>query len=412
MPSSTPLHTACCIVGGGPAGMMAGFLLARAGVEVIVLEKHADFFRDFRGDTIHPSTMEVIHELGLLDAFLQVPHQQLPQIGGQMGDYSFTPADFSHLPTTCKFIALMPQWDFLDFIASNAKRYPTFTLKMEHEVTELIWEADRVIGVRAKTPQGTVEVHADLVIGADGRASQVRTASHLDVMDIGAPFDVLWMRLSRHEDDPERSLGNFSPGKAIVTINRQDYWQCGYLIRKGDFEAIKQRGLPAFQSDVGEAAPFLRERATELDSWDKIKLLTVQINRLTKWHLPGLLCIGDSAHAMSPMGGVGINLAIQDAVATANILAEPLRQKCVTETLLQHVQERRELPTRLTQNLQVFLQNRFLLPLLNRPDKLTIGWPVHALNHFPILRRIPGRIIGMGFRPEHVRTRDYYSNQR
>jgi 2-polyprenyl-6-methoxyphenol hydroxylase-like FAD-dependent oxidoreductase len=410
MPDIQKFRTTCCIAGGGPAGVMTGYLLARAGVEVMVLEKHADFFRDFRGDTIHPSTLEVLHELGILEPFLKIPHQKLPQIGGQIGDYSFIPADFSHLPTQCKYIALMPQWDFLDFLAQNGRRYPAFQMKMNHEVTDLLWNNGRVTGVRAKTPDGIVEVTADLVIGADGRGSQVRAQSGLEVHDIGAPFDVLWLRISRSPSDPERSLGNFRKGKALVTINRQDYWQCGYLIKKGAFETIKQQGLEKFQADTGEVAPFLKDRVHELDSWDKIRLLTVQINRLTHWHLPGLLCIGDSAHAMSPVGGVGINLAIQDAVATANLLAEPLREKRLTESDLIHVQKRRELPAKLTQAAQVFVQKHFLLPALSMTNDPPPPLLARLFNIFPVLRRIPARLIGMGVRPEHVHTPEHKAN--
>jgi len=398
------LHTTCCIAGGGPAGMMLGLLLARAGVDVIVLEKHADFFRDFRGDTIHPSTMEVLHELGMLDDFLKLPYQKAEQIQGTIGDFKFIAADFTHLPVRCKFIALIPQWDFLAFIASHAKKYPTFHLKLEHEVTDLIWEGERVAGVRAKTKQGTVEIRADLVVGADGRGSCVREQSHLKVTDFGAPFDVLWMRISRDANDPVQSLGNFQSGRALITINRKDYWQCGFLIPKGMLEPIKQKGLAAFQEDIAQTAPFLRERVGELDSWDKIKLLTVQVNRLDRWHLPGLLCIGDAAHAMSPMGGVGINLAIQDAVATANILAAPLRDKEVTEETLARVQQRRTWPTQMTQRLQIFMQNVFLLHVLDSNQKISTPLFPKLLARFPILRRIPARVIGMGFRPEHVHT--------
>jgi 2-polyprenyl-6-methoxyphenol hydroxylase-like FAD-dependent oxidoreductase len=398
------LRTTCCIAGGGPAGMMLGYLLARAGVDVIVLEKHADFFRDFRGDTIHPSTLELLHELGVLEEFLQLPYQETRTIGGCIEGFEFTAADFTHLPTVCKFIAFIPQWDFLDFIARKAKRYPTFRLLLEHEVTELVWEAGRVIGIKAVTPRGPVEIEAELVVGADGRGSNVREQSKLEVIDLGAPFDVLWLRLSRQEDDLHQSLGHFQAGKALVMINRRDYWQCGYIIAKGMFDEIRKLGLAAFQENLVEIVPALRGRVKELDTWDKIRLLTVQVNRLRRWHLPGLLCIGDAAHAMSPMGGVGINLAIQDAVAAANLLAAPLRKKNVTEQLLHAIQRRRELPTRLTQGLQVFLQSRFLIHVLRGREKMEVPLFPKLLAHFPFLRRIPARIIGMGFRPEHIRT--------
>ncbi len=384
--------------------MMLGLLLARAGVEVMVLEKHADFFRDFRGDTIHPSTLEVIHELGLLEGLLKLPYQKVLSIGGQVGDLSFTLADFSHLPTVCPFVALMPQWDFLDFLASHARRYATFSLKMEHEVTDLLLESRKVVGVRAKAKGSDVEVRADLVVGADGRSSCVRAQSGLPLDEIGAPFDVLWMRLSRKESDPNQSLGNFRAGKALVTINRHDYWQCGYLIKKGAFEAIREKGLTAFQGDIATVAPFLADRVGSLASWDEIKLLTVQINRLRRWFKPGLLCIGDAAHAMSPVGGVGINLAIQDAVATANLLALPLREKRADEAPLARVQKRRSWPTWATQGLQVLVQKEVLLPALTHLDDPKPGWPLLLLNRIPFLRRIPGRLIGMGFRPEHIHS--------
>lgn len=383
---------------------MLGLLLARAGVDVMVLEKHADFFRDFRGDTIHPSTLELLYELGYIDDFLKLPIQRAEQIGGTISGFKFIAADFTHLPTHCKFMALAPQWDLLNFIADRARKYPTFHLKLEHEVTGLIRKGDRVIGVRAKTKTGDVQVTADLVIGADGRGSCVRDASGLAVTDFGAPFDVLWMRVSRDPNDPNQSLGNFRAGRGLITINRKDYWQCGYLIPKGSLEDLQQKGLAAFQDEVARTAPFLRERVKELDSWDKIKLLTVQINRLKRWHLPGLLCIGDAAHAMSPMGGVGVNLAIQDAVATANILTPRLLDGTVSEELLTRVQERRTWPVEMTQRLQVFMQNKFLLPVLDRQGELTPPWPVKLLARFPILRRIPARVIGMGLRPEHVQT--------
>ena len=384
--------------------MMLGYLLARAGVEVMVLEKHGDFFRDFRGDTIHPSTLELLHELGILADFLKLPHQTAETIGGHIGNFMFTAADFRHLPTQCKFIAFAPQWDFLNFLADHAKRHAPFHLKMEHEVTDLIREGKRVVGVRANTPQGPVEVMADLVVGADGRSSRVREQSGLKVKDLGAPFDVLWFRLSQKETDPHQSLGNFGAGRAMVMINRKDYWQCGYLIAKGQFDRIKDKGLAAFHRNIAELVPVLQDRVAELNAWDQIKLLTVQVNRLQRWHLPGLLCIGDAAHAMSPVGGVGINLAIQDAVAAANILATPLRDKTADEDTLAHVQMRREWPTQATQAAQVFLQNKFLFKILSAQGPMKPPLIAWLLAHFPILRRIPAYLIGVGVRPEHVET--------
>ena len=403
------ITTRCCIAGGGPAGMMLGFLLARAGVDVVVLEKHADFLRDFRGDTVHPSTLEVIHELGILEDFLKLPHSEVRQLGGQLGEDFVTLADFSHLPTVCKFIALVPQWDFLDFLADHGRLYPTFKLIMQAEVVDLLEAEGRIVGVRAETPDGQLEVRADLTIGADGRGSIVRDKAGLEVQKFGAPMDVLWFRLSRKPADGEQTLGRVVAGKMMVMLNRDDYWQCGYLIRKGEFENIKARGLEQFHTDIVSVAPFVRDRMQELPDWQPIKLLTVKIDRLRKWYRPGLLCIGDAAHAMSPIGGIGINLAIQDAVATANILAERLGRNTVGLADLERVQLRREFPTRLTQGLQVFLQNNVIDRVLGNAD-FRAPWPLKLFNRWPFLRRIPARLVGMGFRPEHVRTRSVYSS--
>jgi 2-polyprenyl-6-methoxyphenol hydroxylase-like FAD-dependent oxidoreductase len=385
--------------------MIAGFLLARAGVDVVVLEKHADFLRDFRGDTIHPSTLELMYELGILQDFLQRPHQELQQIGAQIEDEVVTIADLSHLPTHCKFVALMPQWDFLNFIAEKAKTYPNFRLRMESEVTELVEENGNIVGVRAKTPRGAIEVRARLTIGADGRHSIVRQKAGFKVIDLGAPIDVLWMRVSRRATDPQQTLGRFHAGKILVTLNRGDYWQCAYVIPKGAFETVKQKGLQAFRDDLATIAPFLRERTTELNDWNDVKLLSVAVDRLQQWWRTGLLCIGDSAHAMSPVGGVGINLAIQDAVAAANLLANPLVRDAVTDELLSKIQERREFPTRMTQRIQIFAHQRFLGPALaHQAPARELPLPLKLLRQFPALRRIPARAIGLGFRPEHVHT--------
>ncbi len=384
--------------------MMLGFLLARAGVEVLVLEKHADFLRDFRGDTIHPSTLELMHELGIVDEFLKRPHQELKQLQAQIGDAKLTVADFSHLPLRSKFIALMPQWDFLNFMAEQAARYSSFQLRMQAQVVEIIEENGRVTGVRANTPDGALEVRADLVVGADGRHSIVREKAGLEIVNFGAPIDVLWMRLSKQPSDPEQSLGRFDAGKILVMIDRGDYWQCAYVIPKGRFDEIRQEGLPSFRSYIAQLVPFLRDRVEELTDWSEIKLLTVMVDRLSHWYRPGLLCIGDAAHAMSPIGGVGINLAIQDAVAAANILASPLVQGTVAVKQLRAVQRRRELPTRITQRLQVLIQNRVIGRVLSTSKNLSLPFPIKLLRQWPALRRIPARAIGMGFRPEHVRT--------
>ena len=399
------LSVQCCIAGGGPAGMMLGFLLARAGVSVAVMEKHDDFLRDFRGDTIHPSTLEVMHELGLLTDFLKRPHIAAPTLAGQIGPHTVKVADFSHLPTRCKFIALMPQWDFLDFLAEHARRYPTFRLLMRAEVTELIQDGERTIGVRANTPEGELRVRADLVIGADGRHSVVRERAGLSVLELGAPIDVLWMRLSKHASVPEQSLGHVDNGQILVTIDRGSYWQCGYVIPKGGFDELRRGGVEVLQRQIAELVPALSDRVSELRNWDAVKLLTVSVDRLRQWHQPGLLCIGDAAHAMSPIGGVGVNLAIQDAVATANILVQALRNRQDPTRLLGAVQRRRSFPTRATQRLQVLLQNRVLRRVLSNRRKITrLPLVFRLLRRFPVLRRIPARMIGMGFRPEHVRS--------
>ena len=382
--------------------MILGYLLARAGVDVVVLEKHADFLRDFRGDTIHPSTLEVMHELGLLEDFLKRPHQEMRQIGGQIGDDFVIMADFSHLPTQCKFIAFMPQWDFLDFLAEHGKRYPNFRLQMQAEAIDLIEDQGKIVGVLANTPDGRVEIYADLVIGADGRHSILREKAELEIQSFGAPMDVLWFRMTRRDTDDEQTLGRITQGRMMVTLNRGDYWQCAYLIRKGDFEQIKNRGLEAFRADIVAVAPFLRDRTDELRGWEQIKLLTVLVDRLQKWYRPGLLCIGDAAHAMSPIGGVGINLAIQDAVATANLLGERLSRGTVSIADLQRVQFRRELPTRITQAAQVFIQNRLIRRILGTDEQIQLPWILRVLMRWPFLRRIPARLIGIGFRPEHV----------
>jgi 2-polyprenyl-6-methoxyphenol hydroxylase-like FAD-dependent oxidoreductase len=491
------INVRCCIAGGGPAGMVLAYLLARAGVEVLVLEKHADFLRDFRGDTIHPSTLEVMYELGLLQEFLKIPHDELRELSAEIGGLQFVVGDFTHVPGHCKFIALMPQWDFLNFMADRAKRYPEFNLRMQAEVTDVILEGDRVIGVRAKTQLGPVEIRAELVIGADGRHSVVREKAELEVETFGSPIDVLWMRIPRKPSDPPQTFGHIDSGRVLVMIQRNDYWQCAFVIAKGGFASIREKGLQAFRDDIVRLQPFLRGREHELKSWEDIKPLTVVIDRLKKWHRPGLLCIGDAAHAMSPIGGVGINLAIQDAVAAANILAPAFergttagtipvmdalseaispaegalpaaiamgltpamdgapsaliapsrgpklspaflrsafdasgarvqdraggvaaparaedsrsqapRYSSVTEDDLAAVQRRREFPTRMMQRIQMAIQNRVISRVLSANKQIELPLVVKLLRRFPILRRIPAYIVGIGFRPEHVETQD------
>ena len=395
----------CCIAGGGPAGMMLGLLLARAGVDVLVLEKHADFLRDFRGDTLHPSTLEVMHELGLLEGLLGLPHQKVTRLRGQFGDLALTVADFSHLPTQCRFIAFMPQWDFLNFLAKEGARYSTFQLRMRTEVTDLIEEAGVIVGVRAQTANGSLEVRGRLVAGADGRHSVVRARAGLPVEEFGAPMDVLWFRLPRRSSDPEDPIGRFDTGRIFIMLNRGQYWQCGFVIHKGSLDQLQARGLPAFRDNVAQLAPFLADRVGELQDWEAIKLLTVQVDRLRQWYRRGLLCIGDAAHAMSPVGGVGINLAIQDAVAAANLLAGPLRAGSADDGRFARVQERRDWPTRVTQRVQLSIQDRVISRVLGSADRLMPPLPIRLLARFPFLARLPARLIGLGVRPEHVNTR-------
>jgi 2-polyprenyl-6-methoxyphenol hydroxylase-like FAD-dependent oxidoreductase len=400
--SNDNLKTTCCVVGGGPAGMMLGYLLARAGVQVTVLEKHGDFFRDFRGDTVHPSTLEVLHELGLLQDFLKIPHQKVVSLGIVVGDDSFQAVTFRHVPAHCKFIALMPQWDFLNFLAARAKQFPSFELRMQHQAVDLIHDGDRIAGVIARGPEdASVEIHADLVIGCDGRHSTTRRAGQLPLREFGVPMDVLWFRISRHPGDPEDVLGNINYGKALIMINRADYFQSGLIIRKGSFDEIKARGLQAFRESIRQVVPWLGDRVNELTDWDQIKLLTVQINRLQRWYRPGLLCIGDAAHAMSPAGGVGINLAIQDAVATANLLTRPLLNGCASAAALAAVQRRREFPTWATQTLQVNA-HKGLARIFENTGPLKAPWQLKAVTRIPGISRALGYLVGIGVRPEHV----------
>jgi 2-polyprenyl-6-methoxyphenol hydroxylase-like FAD-dependent oxidoreductase len=398
------LRTRCCIAGGGPAGMMLGFLLARMAVDVVVLEKHADFLRDFRGDTIHPSTLELMHELGVLGEFLKRPHQEVRHLAGQIGDETVTVADFTHLPTYAKFLGLMPQWEFLNFIAEQARQYPSFHLKMQAEVTALIEEGGRVVGARARTPEGELEIRAGLTVGTDGRHSVVRERAGLSVLNLGAPMDVLWMRVSRQPTDPVQTFGRIDTGRIMVLLNRDEYWQVAYVIPKGTADQLRRQDISEFRQDLVRLAPFLQGRVEELSDWSDIKLLTVAVDRLRRWFRSGLLCIGDAAHAMSPICGVGINLAIQDAVAAANLLGERLRQGTVNEGDLQALQRRRSFPTRVTQRMQLIVQNNVIRRVLGSTGRLTPPWPVKLLGRWPVLQRIPARAIGLGFRPEHVKT--------
>jgi 2-polyprenyl-6-methoxyphenol hydroxylase-like FAD-dependent oxidoreductase len=402
-----PLQVQCCIAGGGPAGMMLGLLLGRAGVRTVVLEKHADFLRDFRGDTVHPSTLMIIQELGLLDDFLKLPHSKILAFAAEIGNTRVKVADFTHIPGPCKFVALMPQWDFLNFLADKGRSYPALKVMMSAEVTSLIESGGRVTGVRATTPDGPLEIFANLVVGCDGRGSTVRAASGLMVQALGSPIDVLWFRLSKRAGDPEQVLGRLGVNSMIVTIDRTDYWQCAYVIGKGGIGQIHERGLEAFKAAVADGARFLSDRVDELKSFDDVKLLSVTVDRLTTWSKPGLLCIGDAAHAMSPVGGVGINLAIQDAVATANLLAAKLRAGTLRDDDLEAVQRRRLFPVKVVQRLQVTVHNRVLKPMVAASNRiLKVPWALKVLDANAWLRRWPAQFLGLGVRAEHVHSPD------
>jgi len=399
-------NTQCCIVGGGPAGMMLGFLLARAGVRVVVLEKHADFLRDFRGDTVHPSTLELMYELGLLDEFLKLPHRKVDRLSLQIGEQHVRMIDLTHLPTHCKYIALMPQRDFLNFLADHGRRYKQFDLRMRAEATNLIEEGGRIVGLRANTPDGELVIRADLVVGCDGRHSTVREKAGLRSEDYGAPMDVLWFRITRRNSDDAEVFGHIEAGMMLVMLDRGDYWQCAYVIPKGGIERVKASGIEAFGNRVVELSPFLADRIGELKSFDNVKLLSVAVDRLRQWWRPGLICIGDAAHAMSPIGGVGINIAVQDAVAAANRLAAPLNAGRVTDDDLQAIQQRRTFPARLTQQIQLTMQNRIISPALQATRQPKPPLLFRLFDAFPLLRRVPARLLALGIRPEHVQTPD------
>ncbi|MDF0520790.1 FAD-dependent oxidoreductase [Bradyrhizobium yuanmingense] len=396
----------CCIVGGGPAGMMLGYLLGRAGIDVVVLEKHADFFRDFRGDTVHPSTLEVMDELGLIDGFLKLPHQRLQKMDGLFGGTPVRVADLSRLKSKYPFIAFMPQWDFLNFLREAGRRFASLEVMMNTEAIDLIRRGETIAGVRAKTPDGIIAIEADLTIACDGRHSTVRERAGLGVEEIGAPMDVLWFRAGRRPDETESVFARVEPGKMMITFDRGDYWQCAYVIAKGQYNAVKARGLSALLDDVVRMAPILRSGIAEVKSFNDIKLLTVAINRLTRWTKPGLLCIGDAAHAMSPIGGVGVNLAVQDAVATANLLAEKLQHSCPSEHELDAIRRRREFPVKMTQRMQVIVQNNIISGALQGGDRpLKVPLVVRLITALPWLQGIPARLLALGVRPEHVHSR-------
>jgi 2-polyprenyl-6-methoxyphenol hydroxylase-like FAD-dependent oxidoreductase len=399
------MKTRCCIVGGGPAGMMLGYLLGRAGVDVVVLEKHADFFRDFRGDTVHPSTLQVMDELGLIDGFLKLPHQRLQRMEGMFGGETVRIADLGRLNVKYPFIAFMPQWDFLNFLRESGKRFASLKVMMSAEAVDLIHDGDRIAGVKVKTPDGLVDIEADLTVACDGRHSLVRERARLAIEEIGAPMDVLWFRAGKRENENESLFARVDPGKMMVTFDRGSYWQCAYVIAKGQYDAMKARGLPALLDDIARMAPILKSGLSEVKSWDDVKLLTVAINRLSRWTRPGLLCIGDAAHAMSPVGGVGVNLAVQDAVATANLLAAKLASGCPSEEELDAVRRRREFPVRMTQRMQVVVQNNIISAAL-KPGNAPLKPPLlmRLITAIPWLQGITARFVAVGVRPEHVQS--------
>jgi 2-polyprenyl-6-methoxyphenol hydroxylase-like FAD-dependent oxidoreductase len=404
-PAGRTITTRCCIVGGGPAGMMLGYLLGRAGIDVVVLEKHADFFRDFRGDTVHPSTLQVMDELGLIDGFLELPHQRLQTMDGKFGEASIRIADLRRLKTKYPFIAFMPQWDFLNFLRESGKRFASLKVMMDAEATDLMRSGETVVGVNATTAEGAVEIRADLTVACDGRHSIVRQRAGLEVEETGAPMDVLWFRAGKSANENESVFARIDTGKMMVTFDRGDYWQCAYVIAKGQYEAVRAAGLDAFRDNIVSMAPILKSGMADVKTWDDVKLLTVTINRLKRWTRPGLLCIGDAAHAMSPVGGVGVNLAVQDAVATANLLAAKLANGCPSEDELDAVRQRREFPVRMTQAMQVVVQNRLISAAL-RPgsEPLRPPLPVRLINAVPWLQGITARLVGLGVRPEHVHS--------
>ncbi len=400
------LQTQCCIAGGGPAGMMLGYLMARAGVRTLVLEKHKDFLRDFRGDTVHPSTLQAMVDLGLIEGFLQRPHSELHRIGAEIDGETHIVVSFDRLPVDCRFVAFMPQWEFLNFLAEEGRKLPALTVMMEAEASELIEDGGRTVGLRGQRPGGPFEVRADLIVGADGRSSILRDQAGLKVHDLGAPMDVFWFRLSRDLKDEDQLLARINNGRFIITIERGDYWQCAYIIPKGGAEAARAEGIAAFRAKVAEAAPFLASKTSELLSFDDLKLLTVTVDRLERWSKPGLLFIGDAAHAMSPMGGVGVNLAVQDAIAAANLLAAPMAAgQALDEHRLDAVRRRRGLPTRIVQSFQVLAQDRLLKPGLGDGANAHIDTgPIELVAHTPLLQRLAARMIGLGVRLERVRS--------
>jgi 2-polyprenyl-6-methoxyphenol hydroxylase-like FAD-dependent oxidoreductase len=402
------MRVQCCVVGGGPAGMMLGFLMARAGLETLVIEKHADFLRDFRGDTVHPSTLQIMDELGLLDDFLKRPHQKLDKMVGQFGRQTVRIADLSGLKIKCPYIAFMPQWEFLDFLFEQGARFPNLKVLRSTEAVDLVREDETIVGVSAIADGAAeirtgLDIRADLTVGCDGRHSTIRQRANLPVENIGAPIDVLWFRIGKSAGRADDVFMHAEAGRILVTLDRDDYWQCAYVIPKGELDSVKARGLDQFRQDIAISAPALRDHVNDVKDWNDVKLLTVTIDRLTRWTRPGLLCIGDAAHAMSPVGGVGINLAIQDAVATANILAAQLSRGCPGEDQLDKVRQRRLFPTKFTQAMQVQMHNRIIFPALGQQD-FQPPLALRMIDKAPWLQGLVARLIGVGIRPEHVQS--------
>ena len=399
-----PSTADCCIAGCGPAGAVLGYLLARAGIRVVVLEKHGDFLRDFRGDTIHPSVLEILDELGLADSFLALPHSKVSDVGGRTTAGQSIAFTFRRLPTRFPYIAFVPQWDFLEFITREAARFPSFTLIRNTEVVDLLHQDGAVVGVRCRDAAGEFDLTAILTVGADGRSARTREAAQLPLVETSPPMDVLWFRLPRLPGEPRAINGRLGAGRVLVMLDRGDYWQIAFVIAKGTAGAIRTEGLEHFRQEVARVAPELSDRVAGITDWEQVKLLTVRADRLVTWHKPGYLAIGDAAHAMSPIGGLGINVAIQDAVAAANVLWRPLSARRVTEADLAEVQRRRERPVRLLQAFQSAVQSRFLAPALASADTPSIPLFVRVLSHVPILRDMPPRLIAFGIGRPHVET--------
>jgi 2-polyprenyl-6-methoxyphenol hydroxylase-like FAD-dependent oxidoreductase len=401
---TSPSSTTCAIAGCGPAGAVLGFLLARAGIDVVVLEKHNDFLRDFRGDTIHPSTLELLDELGLIDAFLKVPHSKVSSVQMQSTSGQTVRVSLERLPSRFPFIAFMPQWDFLEFMTRQAMRFPSFTLLRNADVIDLVQKDGRVAGLRYRDASGEHDLAAILTVGADGRTARTRDAAQLPRVETSPPIDVFWFRLPRRPNEVAAVFGRLGPGLLLVMLDRGDYWQVAFVIPKGKGDEIRARGLDAFRRDIVRVAPELEDRVDVIRSWDDVKLLTVRVDRLTTWHKPGYLAIGDAAHAMSPVGGVGINIAIHDAVVAANVLWRPLSKGHVRDEDLAEVQRRRERAVRVTQTFQTFVQSRVLAPALRSSSAPSIPWIVRAVMRIPFVRDLPPRFIALGVDRPHIES--------